>query len=274
MLCSIKRGNRYHQDLYYEDEDSDFETLGIPSDEETRHINEVPLQKGNKKGNSSNAIAMTDKPTIPPKPRWTPAMDISQINNNDESVRKRTRALEKKEITTSMPAVRNSEKPSMPKQLSLQPIPAQRDANISTIHSGVEQTPSTTCTDRPSLLNNAYQPPNLSNLKFGNDSPIPNTPNSPDAIVKNSNTELVPFANAVDEKSPSPEISKTNSTPHSGNSTKLEDGEMFKSLSIDSGEHDEVISDGEDEVMEENHHDEVVELPAGDEETAKGKLKY
>ena len=43
---------------------------------------------------------------------------------------------------------------------------------------------------------------------------------------------------------------------------------MFISLSIDSGEPDGTISDGENEVIA---PDDIVELPEGDEETAKGK---
>ena len=252
--------------MYYEeDEDSDFETLGIPSDEETRHINEVPLQKGTKKDNSRSSAATMHKPKLPPKPKWNPGMDLSQINNNDEHMRKITQ-VEKEGITTSMPAVKSSEKPSMTKQLSLQPqkmVAPQKDTtNVHTNDSGTCSVP--TCNNQPSLLNNSYQPSSLSNLKFGDDS----TPNTPDVVKKDvelPNVELIPFA--AEDQSTSPETAKTNSTSHS---TK-EDGEMFRSLSIDSGEH-EVISDGEDNALEENH-DEIVELPDGDEETAKGKLE-
>lgn len=273
MHCSItvsfkKFVNRYHQDLYYEDDDSDFETLGIPSDEETRHINEVPLEKESKKRSNSGTVAMTHKPKIPPKPKWTPAMDLSQVNNSDENLRKRTQVL-KKEITASMPAVTSGEKPSLPKQLSLQPqkmVASLKDTNINTPD---DSKAVTTCNEKSSLLNNSYQPSNLSNLKFGDGS---STPNTPDAAVK-KNVELTSFATVTaEDKNASPETTKTNNgTPHSGNSTK-EDGDVFGSLSIDSGEQDEVISDGEDEVVEENH-DEMVDLPDGDEETAKGKLE-
>ena len=252
--------------MYYEDEDSEFETLGIPSDEETRHINEVPLEKGTKKDN--NSVGMTHKPKIPPKPKWTPAMDLSQLNNNEENLHKRTLTLEKKGATSSTPTISSSEKPSMAKQASLQPqkmIAFRKDTDVNASQSGTQHL--TASNDQSSLLNNAYQPSNLSNLKFGDDSSSPNTPDA----AKKKDAELVSFADTVTEDvTASPEIVKTNNTSHSGNLVK-EDEDVFKSLSIDSGEHDEVVSDGEDDVLEENH-DEMVDLPDGDEETAKGKI--
>lgn len=268
MVHQFFCGVRYHQDLYYEeDEDSEFETLAIPSDEEIRHINEVPVQKTTKKGNSSSNVAMTHKPKLPPKPKWNPAMDISQINNGDEHLRKRTQTFEKKEITTSIPAVKSNEKPTLPKQLSLQPqkmVAHQKDTNGHKSDSGTLSHP--TCSNPPSLLNNLYQPSNLSNLKIVDDS---STPSSPDIGTK-KNVELIPFAKNTD-KSTSPDTTERNTTPLADNSAK-EDRDMFKSLSIDSGER-EVISDGEDDVMEEDHNEKIVDLPEGDEETAKGKLE-
>lgn len=256
--------------MYYEDEDSEFETLGIPSDEETRHINEVPLQKETKKGNSSNSVGMTHKPKIPPKPKWTPAMDLSQLNNNEETLHKRTLTLEKKAATSSTPTISSSEKSSMAVQVYLQPqkmVTLQKDADVNASPSGTQQLALTTSNDQSSLLNNAYQPSNLSNLKFGDDSSSPNTPDA----AKKKDAELVSFADtATEDVTASSETVKTNSTSHSGNSAK-EDEDVFKSLSIDSGEHDEVVSDGENDVLEENH-DEMVDLPDGDEETAKGKI--
>lgn len=266
----------YHQDLYYEDEDSDFETLGIPSDEETRHINEVPLQKGSKKSSSSSSVGMTHKPKIAPKPKWSPAMDISQINNSEESLQKRTQVLiKKKGVTTSTPAVTSSEKssssekPSLPKQLSLQPqkmVASQKDTNVHAIH--LEETQSLTCNDQPSLLNDVHQPSNLSNLKYGDDS-TPDS-NTMDVTVENK-VELVSFVAVTDEdKNSSAEITKTNN----GTSQSMkEDEDILRSLSIDSVEHDNVIcddddDDDDDEVLKESH-DELVDLPNGDEETAK-----
>ena len=263
---------RYHQDLYYEEEDSDFETLGIPSDEETRHINEVPIEKGSKKRNSNSAGAMTHKPKIPPKPKLTPAMDLSQLNSNDETVRNKTQVIEKKERTTSMPTIRSSEKPTLPKQLSFQQrkmVAALKDTTIHTTPSEVHPVSLPTCNEQPLLLNNTSQSSSLSNLKY--DSPTPN--NTPDAVVK-KNVELTSFVSVdAEDKSTSLESTKTNNNiTHSGSPVK-EDGDIFKSLSIDSGEHVEPLSDEEDEVMEDNH-DEMVEVPDGDEETAKGKLKW
>ena len=256
--------------MYYEDEDSEFETLGIPSDEETRHINEVPLQKGTKKGNSSNSVGMTHKPKIPPKPKWTPAMDLSQLNNNEENLHKRTLTLEKKATTSSAPTISSSENPPMAKQVSLQPqkmVALQKDTGVNASQSETQHLTLITSNDQSSLLNNAYQPSNLSNLKFGDDSSSPNTPDG----AKKKDAELVSFADTSTENvTASPETVKTNSTSHSGNSAK-EDEEVFRSLSIDSGEHDEVVSDGENDVLEENH-DEMIDLPEGDEETAKGKI--
>ena len=254
-------GIRYHQDLYYEDEDSDFETLNIPSDEETRHINEVPLQKATKKGNRSRSAGMTHKPKLPPKPKWNPAMDLSQLNNGDEKLHKKSRTLDKKEMTSSTPAVVSSEKPSMPKRLSLQPEKIQEDISIHNSQSEVSLT-LTTNTEQSSLLNNSYQPSSLSDLKFSDDS-IPNTPDA----TKIKDGELKSFSDVAEDQDFNTETSKTNSTSHSGNSAK-EDEEMFKSLSVDSGEHDGSISDGENDVIA---HDDIVELPEGDEETAKGK---
>ena len=202
-------------------------------------------------------------------------MDLSQLNNGDENLHKRTRTLEKKEVTLSTPTVKSSEKPSMPKQLSLQPqkmIASQKDTNANTNQLETQSLTLTSSNDQSSLLNNPYQPSNLSNLKFGDDSPAPNTPNA----MKKKNAELVSFADATnvatEEKTASPETSKTNSTSHSGNSAKEEEEEVFKSLSMDSGEHDDVVCDGENDVLEENH-DEMVDLPEGDEETVKGKLE-
>lgn len=257
--------------MYYEDEDSEFETLCIPSDEETRHINEVPIEKGPKKRNSSSAGAMTHKPKIPPKPKLTPAMDLSQINSNDETVHKKTQMLEKKDRTTSMPTINSSEKPRLPKQLSLQQqkmVASLKDTSTHTAPSDVHSVPLPTCNEQPLLLNSTAGSSSLSNLKY--DSPTPHT--TPDAAAK-KNVELTPFANVeAEDKSTNPETTKTdNSTTHSDSPVK-EDGDMFKSLSIDSGEHVEALSDVEDEVMEDNH-DEMVEVPDGDEETAKGKLK-
>ena len=256
-------GIRNHQDLYYEEEDSDFETLGIPSDEETRHINEVPLQKGAKKGNRSNLAGMTHKPKLPPKPKWNPAMDLSQLNNGDENLHKKSRTLDKKGMTSSTPAVVvvSGEKPSMPKRLSLQPKKMQKDISIYNSPSE-EPLTLTTSTDQSSLLNNSYQPSSLSDLKFSDDS-IPSTPDA--AKIKDG--ELKSFADVAEDRNVGTETPKANSTSHSDNSTK-EDEEMFKSLSIDSGEHDGTISDGENEVIA---PDDIVELPEGDEETAKGK---
>ena len=266
--------------MYYEDEDSDFETLGIPSDEETRHINEVPLQKGSKKSSSGSSVGMTHKPKIAPKPKWSPAMDLSQINNSEESLQKRTQVLVKKKgVTTSTPAVTgsekssSSEKPSLPKQLSLQPqkmVASQKDTSVHAIHS--KETQSLTCNDQPSLLNDAHQPSNLSNLKYGDDS-TPDS-NTMDVTVENK-VELVSFVTVTDEdKNSSAEITRTNNgASQSGNSMK-EDGDILRSLSIDSVEHDDVIcdeNDDDDEVLEKSH-DELVDLPNGDEETAKGKL--
>ena len=267
----MKFAIRYHQDLYYEEEDSDFETLCIPSDEETRHINEVPIEKGPKKRNSSSAGAMTHKPKIPPKPKLTPAMDLSQINSNDETVHKRTQILEKKERTTSMPTVNSSEKPRLPKQLSLQQqkmVVSLKDTSMHTAPSEVHSVPLSACNEQPLLLNSTGESSSLSNLKY--DTPTPQ--HTPDASAKR-NVELMPFANVeAEDKSTNPEITKTNSSTTHSDSPVKEDGDMFKSLSIDSGEHVEVLSDEEDEVMEDNH-DEMVEVPDGDEETAKGKLK-
>ena len=201
-------------------------------------------------------------------------MDLSQLNNNEENLHKRTPTLQKKEATSSTPTVTSSEKPSMAKQLSLQPqkvVTSRKDTDVNTSQSEIQPLTLTTSKDQSSLLNNAYQPSNLSNLKFGDDSSAPNTPDA----AKKGNAELVSFADATntatEDITASPEMAKTNSTSHSGNSAK-EDEEVFKSLSIDSGEHDEVVSDGDDDVLEENH-DEMVDLPEGDEETAKGKLE-
>ena len=79
--------------------------------------------------------------------------------------------------------------------------------------------------------------------------------------------ELKSFSDIAEDQDFNTETSKTNSTSHSGNSAK-EDEEMFKSLSIDSGERDGSITDGGNDVI---GHDDIVELPEGDEETAKGK---
>jgi len=195
-------------------------------------------------------------------------MDLSQLNNHDEHSRKsRTQTLEKKKITTSVPAVKSSENPSLPKQLSLQPqqmLASQKGSNTdksSTSHSE-------TCNNQSSILIDLYQPSNLSNLKIVDDM---SAPNSPPGIIE-KNVELASFAEATD-KSNSPETARTNSTSQCEEETAKEDEQIFKSLSIDSGEHDEVISNGEDEVLEEHHHDEI-DLPAGDEETAKGKYQW
>jgi len=248
---------RYHQDLYYEeDEDSEFETLAIPSDEETRHLNEVPINTGSKKGKESTV--MTQKPKIPPKPRLTPSMDLSQLNNVEEQSRKKT-TLAKKEITASLPAVKNNEMKSIiPRSTSLQPhsrlLNSSNTMNLSPSASAELQS-YVSADSNSSLLNNVYQPPNLSNLKYGEESLSP----SPEVIKKD-----------ITENLPSPVIANTGS--HSSGSVK-EDGEIFRSLSIDSVEQDEVEldDDGDDDVIVEKSQGGIVDIPVGDEETAKGE---
>ena len=251
---------RYHQDLYYEeDEDSEFETLTIPSDEETRHLNEVPISTGSKKGKESTV--MTQKPKIPPKPRLTPSMDLSQLNNVEEQSRKKT-TLTKKEITTSLPAVKSNEMNStIPRSTSLQPHSRllnssnTMNSNPSATGASAELQSFVSADSNSSLLNNVYQPPNLSNLKYGEESLSP----SPEVIKKD-----------ITENIPSPVIANTGS--HSSGSVK-EDGEIFRSLSIDSVEQDEVELDdeGDDDVIVENSQGGIVDIPVGDEETAKGE---
>ena len=253
---------RYHQDLYYEeDEDSEFETLMIPSDEETRHLNEVPVNTGSKKGKESTI--MTQKPKIPPKPRLTPSMDLSQLNNTEEQLHKKT-TLTKKEITTSLPAVkRNEVKSTMSRSTSLQhqaKLPNSSNtmnSSPSTASSSVELQNYVSNDSNSSLLNNVYQPPNLSNLKYGEESLSP----SPEVIKK-----------GISDNLSSPVIGNTGS--HSSGSVK-EDGEIFRSLSIDSAEQDEVESVGDDDVMEKSQDGIVdIPIPVGDEETAKGELLH
>jgi len=257
-LCVLNYKNicRYHQDLYYEeDEDSEFETLMIPSDEETRHLNEIPVNTRSKKGKDS-----TQKPKIPPKPRLTPSMDLSQFNNTEEQSLKKS-ALTKKEITTTLPAVKSNEvKSTISKSTSLQPQTTllissnAMNSSPSTAGASAESQNYVSADSNSSLLNNVYQPPNLSNLKYGEESLSP----SPEVIKKD-----------ITENLPSPVIGNTGS--HSSGSVK-EDGEIFQSLSIDSAEQDEadLDEDGSDEVIVDKSQDGIIDIPVGDEETAKG----
>jgi len=255
----LKHICRYHQDLYYEeDEESDFETLAIPSDEDTRHLNEVPVNTGHKKGKDNTA--MTQKPKLPPKPKLTPSMDLSQFNNGEEQRHKKN-TLTKKEVTASLPTVKSNEvKSTIPRSTSLQhqaglPSPSSNttNSNSSTTGASTELNDFTSAVNsNSSLLNNVYHPPNLSNLKYGEESLSP----SPEINKKN-----------VSENLPSPHISNTGS--HSSGSAK-EDGEIFRSLSIDSVDQDEIESNGGDDVLDKSQ-DVIVDIPVGDEETAKGE---